>query len=82
MSNVHNYEEIKDLLFGKGRTRLLYPEDDDLDEIISKVLQKVEIEVKQETVYEIMRGQHGHDEHVIVKSIQEDVDTLTTNKSQ
>lgn len=29
---------------------------------------------RQEVVYEIMRGQHGHDERVIVKSLQENID--------
>jgi len=51
---------------------------------ISEAMQLIEAYVhtqttdtKQEIVYEIMRGQHGHDEVTIVKSLQEDVDDLT-----
>jgi len=32
-------------------------------------------EARQELVYEIMRGQHGHDEVSIVRSLQEDIDS-------
>lgn len=55
--------------------------EDYFNEKVSNFITNKLIEERQEAIYEIMRGQHGHDEATIVKSLQIDVDALRATLS-
>ncbi|MBS4040397.1 MAG: hypothetical protein KGZ81_07340 [Flavobacteriales bacterium] len=78
MTTPQHKDTTLEQILGDYRAGVIYnmPE---AEGIVRKALlqwrDKAVVEERQEIVYEIMRGEHGHDEQSIVKSLQASLNT-------